>query len=97
MSGIGSFELILILLIAICVIGPENTQSVIRIFRRWKGKMGEITEAAKKNIDINEEVNTIKQEFQSASDEAMKKTDIKQVKEELNKIVKSVDENQKVK
>jgi Sec-independent protein translocase protein TatA len=79
MSGIGSSEILLILLAAAIVIGPQNAQPLfkalikgIRIFKRYVEEM-------KSELDLSEDIESVAQEVNDAATEISLKDETEDV------------------
>jgi sec-independent protein translocase protein TatB len=85
-SGIGSSELLLILLIAAIVIGPQNVQplikAIIKAIRAFKKYMEEM----KSELDISEDINHVKQEINGAAAELSLKNELDEIEEVMSEI-----------
>jgi Sec-independent protein translocase protein TatA len=85
-SGIGSSELLLILLIAAIVIGPQNIQplvkAIIKGIRAFKKYMEEI----KSELDISEDIHTVKREINDAAAELSLKNELDEIDEVMSEI-----------
>ena len=90
MSGIGSSEILLILLVAAIVIGPQNAQPLfkafikgIRIFKRYVEEM-------KSELDLSEDVESVAQEVKDAAAELSLKDEAEDVLSTASALKKDV-------
>ena len=88
--GIGGFELLLIILIALFIVGPSNLLIFIRktkiIYSEFKQKRDELISVVEQTIDIDddiEELKTIKETLSDVSEKTSKS--LKKLKKDLDK------------
>ena len=76
--GIGGFELLLILLIALFIVGPSNLLIFIRktkiIYSEFKQKRDELISVVEQTIDIDDDIEELKNIKESLSDVSEKTT-----------------------
>jgi Sec-independent protein translocase protein TatA len=88
--GIGGFELILILLIALFIVGPSNLLIFIRktkiIYSEFKQKRDELISVVEQTIEIDDDIEELKNIKESLSDVSEKTTkSINKIKKDLGK------------
>jgi Sec-independent protein translocase protein TatA len=88
--GIGGFELILILLIALFIVGPTNLLIFIRktkiIYSEFKQKRDELISVVEQTIEIDDDIEELKNIKESLSDVSEKTTkSINKIKKDLGK------------
>lgn len=88
MSSVGGAELLVILLIAAIVIGPENARSLIHIIGKVVRTFRKSMDELKKSVDFTEEFEDIKQEIESAASEMSLEEDINEIKNEVSELKK---------
>ncbi|MAU24818.1 hypothetical protein OAK52_01610 [Chloroflexi bacterium] len=88
--GIGGFELLLIIIIALFIVGPSNLLIFIRktkiVYSEFKQKRDELISVVEQTIDIDddiEELQNIKESLSDVSEKASKS--IKRLKNDLEK------------
>ncbi|MBA46664.1 MAG: hypothetical protein CL893_01090 [Dehalococcoidia bacterium] len=88
--GIGGFELLLILLIALFIVGPSNLLIFIRktkiIYSEFKQKRDELISVVEQTIDIDDDIEELKNIKESLSDVSEKTTkSINKLRKDLEK------------
>ncbi len=88
--GIGGFELLLILLIALFIVGPSNLLIFIRktkiIYSEFKQKRDELISVVEQTIEIDDDIEELKNIKESLSDVSDKTTkSINRMKKDLEK------------
>jgi len=88
--GIGGFELLLILLIAFFIVGPSNLLIFIRktkiIYSEFKQKRDELISVVEQTIEIDDDIEELKNIKESLSDVSDKTTkSISRMKKDLEK------------
>jgi len=88
--GIGGFELLLILLIALFIVGPSNLLIFIRktkiIYSEFKQKRDELISVVEQTIDIDDDIEELKNIKESLSDVSEKTTkSIDKLRKDLEK------------
>ncbi|MBC78213.1 MAG: hypothetical protein CL772_04715 [Chloroflexi bacterium] len=88
--GIGGFELLLILLIAFFIVGPSNLLIFIRktkiIYSEFKQKRDELISVVEQTIEIDDDIEELKNIKESLSDVSDKTTkSINRMKKDLEK------------
>jgi|TARA_Y100000817_G_scaffold134312_1_gene105221 Sec-independent protein translocase protein TatA len=88
--GIGGFELLLIILIALFIVGPSNLLIFIRktkiIYSEFKQKRDELISVVEQTIDIDDDIEELKNIKESLSDVSEKTSkSLKKLKKDLDK------------
>ncbi|MEC7838251.1 MAG: hypothetical protein VX523_05990 [Chloroflexota bacterium] len=86
--GVGGFELIVIILIALFIVGPSNLLIFIRktkiVYTEFKQKRDELVSVVEQTIDIDDDMEELKNIKESLSDVSDKTSDsIKKLKKDL--------------
>ena len=88
--GIGGFELLLIILIALFIVGPSNILIFIRktkiVYYEFKQKRDELISVVEQTIDIDDDIEELKNIKESLSDVSEKTSkSLKKLKKDLDK------------
>ena len=88
--GIGGFELLLIILIALFIVGPSNLLIFIRktkiVYSEFKQKRDELISVLEQTIDIDDDIEELKNIKESLSDVSEKTSkSLKKLKKDLDK------------
>tara|TARA_B100001540_G_C15575705_1_gene537082 strand:+ start:518 stop:796 length:279 start_codon:yes stop_codon:yes gene_type:complete len=88
--GIGGFELLLIILIALFIVGPSNLLIFIRktkiVYSEFKQKRDELISVVEQTIDIDDDIEELKNIKESLSDVSVKTSkSLKKLKKDLDK------------
>ena len=88
--GIGGFELLLIILIALFIVGPSNLLIFIRktkiVYSEFKQKRDELISVVEQTIDIDDDIEDLKNIKESLSDVSEKTSkSLKKLKKDLDK------------
>ena len=88
--GIGGFELLLIILIALFIVGPSNLLIFIRktkiVYSEFKQKRDELISVIEQTIDIDDDFEELKNIKESLSDVSEKTSkSLKKLKKDLDK------------
>ena len=86
--GVGGFELIVIILIALFIVGPSNLLIFIRktkmVYTEFKQKRDELVSAVEQTIEIDDDMEELKNIKESLSDVSDKTSNsIKKLKKDL--------------
>ncbi|MEC7871024.1 MAG: hypothetical protein VX868_03035 [Chloroflexota bacterium] len=89
--GIGGFELIVIFLVGLFIVGPDKLLTLIRktktIYTEFKKKRDELISVVEESMDIEDEgvkeLKNIKESLDSISEDAS--TKLKQIKKDLDR------------
>jgi len=86
--GVGGFELIVIILIALFIVGPSNLLIFIRktkiVYTEFKQKRDELVSAVEQTIEIDDDMEELKNIKESLSDVSEKTSNsIKKLKKDL--------------
>ncbi len=86
--GVGGFELIVIILIALFIVGPSNLLIFIRktkmVYTEFKQKRDELVSVVEQTIDIDDDMEELKNIKESLSDVSDKTSNsIKKLKKDL--------------
>ena len=98
MSGIGASEIILILLIAFIVVGPQDLPKIARAFARALKRLRLIMNEVKRETGIDEiesEVKDIKREVRQTQKALDIREDLKQTEKEINADLKAAEKDVK--
>jgi len=88
--GIGGFELLLIILIALFIVGPSNLLIFIRktkiVYSEFKQKRDELISVVEQTIEIDDDIEELKNIKESLSDVSEKTSkSLKKLKKDLDK------------
>ena len=88
--GIGGFELLLIILIALFIVGPSNLLIFIRktkiVYSEFKQKRDELISVVEQRIDLDDDIEELKNIKESLSDVSVKTSkSLKKLKKDLDK------------
>tara|TARA_Y100000591_G_scaffold49470_2_gene37702 strand:- start:1862 stop:2140 length:279 start_codon:yes stop_codon:yes gene_type:complete len=88
--GIGGFELLLIILIALFIVGPSNLLIFIRktkiVYSEFMQKRDELISVVEQTIDIDDDIEELKNIKESLSDVSEKTSkSLKKLKKDLDK------------
>ena len=88
--GIGGFELLLIILIALFIVGPSNLLIFIRktkiVYSEFKQKRDELISVVEQRIDLDDDIEELKNIKESLSDVSEKTSkSLKKLKKDLDK------------
>lgn len=89
MFDIGFFELVVIAVIALIVLGPERLPHAVRMTGAWIGKIRRATAAVKEELE--REVNA--HEMQQRIKEQMEKSGLSEAKESVEDLRKAMEKN----
>lgn len=68
LTGIGSFEVLLVFFIAALAIGPDNLKSILEVGARTVRKIRTYTDEVKSELQLKEEIEEIKTEIDTVED-----------------------------
>lgn len=84
MSGIGSTELILLILLALIVVGPEKTKEMISLFGKAVRTFKSTIATLKENSNCPEEIKEIKNEIDDMKTDLTITKELSEIENELN-------------
>jgi len=89
--GIGGFEIVIILLVALFIVGPTNLLIFIRklkiLYSEYKNKRDELISIVEQTVDIDDDIEELKNIKESLADVSDKTSNsIKKIKKDLDKL-----------